>query len=58
MIRVRVRTEIVGTSRISSMRYVDIASSSDSPRTTRVTDAAFCEKYMAAWPALLAPPTM
>ena len=40
------------------MRYVDMASSSDSPRTTRVTERAFCEKYIAAWPALLAPPTM
>ena len=32
--------------------------SSESPRTTRVTDFAYLEKNVAAWPAELAPPTM
>ena len=32
--------------------------SSDGPRTSSVTDLACRDRYTAAWPAELAPPTM
>ena len=40
------------------IRYCDIDAASDEPRTNTTTRRAYFEKYMAAWPALFAPPTM
>ena len=39
-------------------RYCDMVSDKELPRTSIVTWRANLEKYMAAWPAEFAPPTM
>ena len=43
---------------ISAMRYSDISLARESPRTSNVTRFANREKYIAACPAELAPPTI
>ena len=40
------------------IKYCDIEDASDEPRTSITTRRAYCEKYIAACPALLAPPTI
>ena len=52
------QTSMFGVSPIWSIRYCDMPLVSESPRTSMTTRRAYLEKYMAAWPAELAPPTM
>ena len=51
------RTSMFGVAPMRSTRYCDIFASSESPRTSMITRRAYCEKYMAAWPAELPAPT-
>ena len=47
-----------GVWRIWSIKYRDIELASESPLTSMTTRRAYLEKYIADWPAELAPPTM
>ena len=54
----RVRTAMLSVVSIWAMRYCDMLSASDGPRTRMVTSRAYLERYIAAWPAELPAPTM
>src|SRR5262249_38793705 len=57
VISVRVSSSMFGVAAMRSMRYFDMLAARPGPRTSIQTFEACADRYTAAWPAELPPPT-